>query len=86
MSAVTKPIGSAFNFLLAPPMKLLGLSPSVPTIPNAPSMPTRDDAAANAAAQDDLRRRKGSAANILLGSAGAEAGASSTATKTLLGS
>jgi hypothetical protein len=52
-------------------MKLLGLK--APRVPQAAPPPTRDDAADLAARQDELRRRRGSAADIVTGPAGAEA-------------
>lgn len=59
--------------ILSPVLKAVGLVSS-PGKPPAPTpQVTRDDAAAQVAASDELRRRKGAAADILNGSGGAEA-------------
>lgn len=49
-----------------------------PATSSAPAPIMRDDAAAIAAREDELRKRRGAAADILTGSGGAEAGAGST--------
>jgi len=67
--ALLKPIGKAVGSVL----KAVG----VVSTPGKPPTPlrsvTRDDAAATVAADDELRRRQGAAADIITGSAGAEA-------------
>ena len=73
-----KTVGS----VIEAPLKFLGLVPHIPTPPAAPPAPTRDDAQTAAAAQDALRARRGSAADMLTGPSGAEAGATG---KTMLG-
>jgi hypothetical protein len=50
---------------------------------STPPVPTRNQAMENAYAADELRRRRGMAANILTGRSGAEA--ATPATKMLLG-
>lgn len=50
--------------------------------PKATPAVTRDDVRDNSELEDELRRRRGGAADILTGSGGAEAGATS---KTVLG-
>lgn len=59
--------------LLSAPLKALGIV-STPGKPPAP-LPTvtRDEAGAQAMADDELRRRKGGAADIVNGASGAEA-------------
>lgn len=56
---------------------------STPKMQAVPPTPTRSQAMENAYAADALRRRRGSAANIITGRAGAEAAAPGT--KMLLG-
>lgn len=66
--------------------KIFGGGPSIPPpppIPEPPPAPTIDDATKARENEDALRRRKGRAATVLTGSAGA--GAPRTATKALLG-
>ncbi|WP_374414279.1 hypothetical protein [Novosphingobium colocasiae] len=46
--------------------------------PKALPSPTRDDAAAQVAAEDELRRRRGGAADMINGSTGAEAALGTT--------
>lgn len=59
--------------LVAAPLKALGVV-STPGKPPAPLRPvTRDDAAAQIATDDALRRRQGAAADIITGAGGAEA-------------
>lgn len=59
--------------LLSAPLKALGVI-STPGKPPAPLRPvTRDDAAAQTAADDEIRRRQGAAADIITGTGGAEA-------------
>lgn len=77
-----KPIGKALGSIL----KAVGIisTPSKKNL-NAPlPMAQRDDAAALQASQDELRRRRGAAADIITGSAGA--GAPLTGGKLILGS
>jgi len=59
--------------VLSPILKAVGLvqSPGKPPAP-VPTV-TRDDAAAQIQADDELRRRKGAAADIVNGTGGAEA-------------
>lgn len=59
--------------ILSAPLKLLGLvqTPGKPPAP-LPTV-TRDEAAAKSASMDELRRRKGAAADIVNGTGGAEA-------------
>lgn len=63
---------------------LIGGSPKI-KLPGVTPVATRDDAADAVARDDEIRRRKGSASNMLLGSQGAEAAAGTTATKMLTG-
>lgn len=66
--ALLKPIGKALGSVL----KAVGIV-STPGKPPSPlASVTRDDAAAQIAAQDELARRKGGAADILTGASGAE--------------
>jgi len=59
--------------IVAAPLKALGVI-STPGKPPTPLRPvTRDDAVASIAADDELRRRQGAAADIITGSGGAEA-------------
>jgi hypothetical protein len=55
---------------------LLGLGKS--KVPKALPAPTRDDAMAQIQNEDELRRRRGAAADIISGSTGAEAAVGST--------
>lgn len=64
--------------IIRAPLKLLGLVPKVPKPNSGPMVPkaaTRDDARDAAMLEDDLRKRRGGAADILTGGMGAEAGA-----------
>lgn len=54
-----------------------------PKLPAPAPAPTRDDAARAAMKEDNLRKRRGGAADILTGAGGAEAAA--TGVKTLVG-
>lgn len=66
---LTKVIGKALGGIL----KAVGLV-STPGKPPAPLRSvTRDDAAVQIATEDELRRRKGGAADIINGAGGAEA-------------
>lgn len=67
--ALLKPIGKVLGGVL----KAVGLvsSPGKPPAPLASV--TRDDASAQQASEDELRRRKGAAADIVNGASGAEA-------------
>lgn len=59
--------------------------PKAPALPAPQPIATRDDAIAQEQADDAMRRRRGTAANLLLGPQGAEAASSATATKLLTG-
>lgn len=59
--------------------------PKAVKLPTAQPVATRDNAADAQARDDEIRRRRGSASNMLLGPQGAEADAGSTATKLLTG-
>lgn len=73
--------------VLSPISNVLSVhAPKAPKQPVAQPVATRDDAIAAAQADDEMRRRRGTAANLLLGPSGAEAAPGSTATKLLTGS
>jgi len=74
-------IGSVINA----PLKLLGLVPKTPRLPAPLPTPTRDDAIGAIGATDELRRRRGGAADVLMGAGGAEVAPAATG-KTTLGS
>lgn len=74
---ILSPVGSIVGGLLK--------GPKAPKLPAAQPVATRDDAADAQARDDEIRRRRGSASNMLLGPQGAEADAGSTATKLLTG-
>lgn len=74
---VLSPIGSIVGGILG--------TTKAPKLPGATPVATRDDAADAQARDDEIRRRRGSAANMLLGPQGAEADAGVTATKMLTG-
>lgn len=65
-------IKKAGKFLLSPAVALLGGSKNKRTAMPLPQ-PNRDDAAAALERDDELRRRKGAAADMLTGRGGAEA-------------
>lgn len=67
--ALLKPLGK----LVAAPLKALGVISTPGKTPSALPTLTRDDAAATIAADDELRKRRGGAADIITGAAGAEA-------------
>lgn len=67
--ALLKPLGK----LVAAPLKALGVISTPGKAPSALPTLTRDDAAATIAADDELRKRRGGAADIITGAAGAEA-------------
>ena len=67
--ALLKPIGSALGGIL----KAVGLISTPGKAPSPLPTVTRDDAASQVAANDELQRRKGGAADILNGSGGAQA-------------
>lgn len=67
--ALLKPLGK----LIAAPLKALGVISTPGKAPSALPTLTRDDAAATIAADDELRNRRGGAADIITGAAGAEA-------------
>lgn len=62
----------ALQSVVSAPFKALGLISKPPKPPAPLPAPTRDDAAAAAMADDRLRKRRGAAADMLLGPAGAE--------------
>lgn len=68
--------------LISPLGAVVGLFKK-PKLPAPAPMPTRDDAARAAMKEDNLRKRRGGAADILTGTGGAEAAA--TGAKTLVG-
>lgn len=74
---VLSPIGSIVGGLIG--------KPKAPKLPAPTPVATRDDAADAQARDDEIRRRRGSASNMLLGAQGAEADAAQTATKLLTG-
>jgi hypothetical protein len=65
-----KAIGSA----LEAPLKFLGLVPKIPKPPLPIPPVTRDDARDAANRQNELASRRGSLADVVTGSGGAEAG------------
>lgn len=68
--ALSKFLGKA----LAAPLKALGIVSTPGKAPAAlPSPTARDTVAASISADDELRKRRGGAADILTGAAGAEA-------------
>lgn len=67
--ALLKPVGK----LLGGVLKATGIISTPGKAPSALPSVTRDDAAAITAADDEIRRRKGAAADILNGASGAEA-------------
>jgi hypothetical protein len=73
-----KQIGS----VIRAPLKALGIVKSPGKAPTPLPSVTRDTVRDRAAQEDELRRRRGGAADILTGSSGAEAGATG---KTTLG-
>jgi hypothetical protein len=74
---IASPVGSIVGGLIG--------KPKAPKLPGMTPVATRDDAADAQARDDEIRRRRGSAANMLLGPQGAEADAAVTATKMLTG-
>lgn len=66
--ALLKPLGQA----LALPLKALGVVNTPGKAPTPLRSVTRDDAAAQVAADDEIRRRQGAAADIITGTRGAE--------------
>jgi hypothetical protein len=74
---------AVFRKLTSGIFKAIGLVSSPGKPPKALPSVTRDDAAAQVQANDELLRRKGGAADMLTGSGGAEAAAGA---KTTLGS
>ena len=77
MKAITAPIG-----LIGKAVGGIIKKPKKSAMPSALPTPTRDDARERVDIEDELRRRRGGAADLLTGSRGAEAGATG---KTLLG-
>ncbi|SFR86594.1 hypothetical protein [Sphingomonas jatrophae] len=59
--------------IIAAPLKALGIVSTPGKAPSPLPSVTRDDAVAQVAADDELRRRKGGAADIITGATGAEA-------------
>jgi hypothetical protein len=70
------------NALISPLGAAVGLFKK-PKIPAPVAAPTRDDVAREAIKEDNLRKRRGGAADMLTGAGGAEAAA--TGVKTLVG-
>lgn len=74
--------------VLTAPVRAVGSllkKPKIPQLPAAQPVAQRDDAAAATAMDDELRKRRGAAANMLFGAAGVEAGAGATSAKALMG-
>jgi hypothetical protein len=65
------------------PLKALGLVPKMPKAPVAQGPITRDDIKIQSDAEDELRKRLGSRADMVTGAAGAEAGRAATGAATL---
>jgi|GEM_PF-1738500 hypothetical protein len=59
--------------IIAAPLKALGIISTPGQAPTALPTATRDDAAAAVSATDELRRRKGGAADLVNGAAGVQA-------------
>lgn len=59
--------------IIAAPLKALGIISTPGPAPSPLPTVTRDDAASQVSANDELQRRKGGAADILNGSGGAQA-------------
>lgn len=72
----------AIGSVIGAPLKAIGLIPKTPKALPPPAAVTRDDARDAAAKEEELRKRRGSGADIVTGSGGAEAGATG---KTSLG-
>lgn len=72
----------AIGSVIRAPLKALGIVKSMPRVAQAQRSVTRDDARDRSAMEDELRRRRGGAADMMTGSGGAEAG---TGGKTTLG-
>lgn len=70
---------------VSPLLSVLGIATKTPKIPAAQPTATRDDAADMARDDERLRKRRGGAANILTGSAGAEASGAAVGRDTLGG-
>lgn len=79
---MTKVLGTVGKVLLSPAASVAGLFKGPPKPQAALPNPTRDDAAAATAREDEVRKRRGSAADMLLGPAAGEA---STTKKVLTG-
>lgn len=67
--ALLKPVGKVVGSVL----KTLGVVSTPGKAPTPLKSVTRDDAAGSIAADDELRRRQGAAADIITGAGGAEA-------------
>lgn len=70
--------------IVSAPLKALGILHTPKSEPTALPQASRDDAAADIAADDELQRRKGGAADIITGATGA--GTPLTGGKLILGS
>jgi hypothetical protein len=60
--------------VVSPILSVLGLTPKAPKMPAPTPTATRDDARAQIASGDALKKRRGGAADMLSGAGGAEAG------------
>lgn len=67
---MVKMVGS----IMRAPLKLLGMIPKTPKLPAAQPTVTRDDARDRAGLEEELRKRRGGAADMMTGDGGAEAG------------
>ena len=72
----------ALKFVASPLLALTGVLKK-PKLPAPVRTPTRDDAAAEIASEDALRKRRGGAADILNSAGGVEAGSSAGGKDTL---
>lgn len=72
----------AIGSVLRVPLKAIGVIKSMPRVAQPQRTVTRDDARDRSAMEDELRRRRGGAADMMTGSGGAEAGSGG---KTTLG-
>lgn len=73
----------AIGSVLSAPLKLVGLVPKMPKLPAMLPAPTRDAAADQISVEDELRRRRGGAADVITGGALGEADAGATGKQTL---
>lgn len=58
--------------VLSAPLKAIGLIPKMPKLPAPLPTVQRDEAAATIQSEDEIRRRRGGAADIVTGAGGAE--------------